>query len=339
MPETRFAIVGCGRIAERHAQHIQHFGQLKAVCDIAESKAKQMAEAYGAAYYTSLQTLLQNAADFDVVVICTPNALHAPQAIAAMQQGCHVLVEKPMALTAADCLEMIQVSARSGKQLFTVMQNRFNPPVAAVKKALAQGWFGNIYSIQLTCLWNRGNDYYRNSWKGTTELDGGTLFTQFSHFIDLLYWFFGEIQQVQAITRNSAHKEVMAFEDNGVAIVEFENGILGTVHFSVNSFEKNQEGSLTIVGEKGTVKIGGEYLNTIEYQRFEQGSLEYSQETRPANDYGSYKGSMSNHDKVYQSLVDYLEKGIDFYVSPEEGMKTVEIIEKIYLSTANQKLS
>ncbi len=161
-------------------------------------------------------------------------------------------------------------------------------------------------------------------------MDGGILFTQFSHFIDLLYWFFGDVKKVSAFTKNANHRGIIEFEDCGVAILEFANGIIGTINFSVNSFDKNREGSLTILGEKGIVKIGGEYLNTIEYQQFANYQLENVSDTANANDYGTYKGSMSNHDKVHQNIIDTLQHGKPFYANSIEGLKTVEIIERIY---------
>ncbi len=335
MQKIRFAIIGCGKIAERHALHISHYGQLVAVCDVMEEKAKALSAQYGIPFYLSVAELLSSSAPIDVVVICTPNGLHALHTIMAFEKGFHVLVEKPMAITAADCRKMIAASERAGKRLFTVVQNRFNPPVLAVKNALGKGMFGKLSGVQLTCFWNRNTDYYVNSWKGTKALDGGTLFTQFSHFIDLLYWFFGDIKDMYAISKNVMHKKTVEFEDCGVVLLEFENGIIGTIHFSVNSFAKNREGSLTILGEKGIVKIGGEYLNMIEYHGFAEGELENTADSYPANDYGTYFGSMSNHDKVYENLIDSLQNGAPFYAKPIEGLKTVEIIERIYQSAAN----
>lgn len=332
MQRISFAIIGCGKIAEKHAMHIQTYGCLVAVCDSVEAKAKILADKYAVDYFLSVEDLLATKKEIDVVVICTPNGLHAQHTIQCLNKGYHVLVEKPMAIVSPDCKAMMAASVNSGKHLFIVMQNRFNPPVLAVRKALNEGMFGKLYSIQLTCFWNRDKKYYEDSWKGTKELDGGILFTQFSHFIDLLYWLFGEVKTVHAITKNVAHNGVTEFEDCGVVTLEFVNGIIGTVNFSVNSFAKNREGSLTILGEKGIVKIGGEYLNTIDYQQFEKGHLEYSDEVMAPNDYGGYKGSMSNHAKVYENLIDMIQNGKPFYANPLEGLKTVEIIERIYQS-------
>lgn len=171
MSQLRFAIIGCGKIAERHAVHINAYGKLVAVCDEVKSKVQSMASQYDAAYFLSVENLLKAGLMLDVIVICTPNGLHAQHAIQALKKGYHVLVEKPMAITSEDCKEMIAAANLAKKKLFTVMQNRFNPPVTAVKKALDAGAFGKISSIQLTCFWNRNADYYKASWKGTRDLD------------------------------------------------------------------------------------------------------------------------------------------------------------------------
>ncbi|MEO7531028.1 MAG: Gfo/Idh/MocA family oxidoreductase, partial [Sediminibacterium sp.] len=239
-------------------------------------------------------------------------------------------VEKPMALTTSDCEKMINAAADAGKQLFTVVQNRFNPPVLAVKKAMDENAFGKISSIQITCFWNRSNAYYKDSWHGTKSLDGGILFTQFSHFIDLLYLFFGDVKAIVSFTKNADHKESIEFEDCGVVLLEFENGIIGTINFSINSFAGNREGSLTILGEKGTAKIGGEYLNTIAYAQFADYKMENIPASKEPNDYETYKGSMSNHDKVYQNIIGTLQNSRPFYANAYEALKTVDIIERIY---------
>lgn len=327
---VKFAIIGCGRIAQRHAQHIHKNGTLVAVCDIIKEKADALAEAYQAKSYYSIEDLLQQEKDIDIVSICTPNGLHAHHAILAMKSGFNVLCEKPMAISVSDCEAMIKAAKDTGKQLFAIKQNRFNPPVAAVKKLLDENRLGKIYSIQLTCFWNRNEDYYKNSWKGTKEFDGGTLYTQFSHFIDLLYWMIGDVKAVKVFTSNAAHKGVIEFEDSGVVIVEFENGAIGTINYSVNSFKKNMEGSLTILGEKGTVKIGGQYLNELEYQEIENYKIKDLPQGNRANNYGDYQGSMSNHDKVYENVIAVLEGNATISASAFEAMKTVEIIEKIY---------
>lgn len=331
MGKIRFAIIGCGAIAARHAIHIKNYGELVAVCDLQEEKALAFAQQFQVSYYLRMEELLNKETHLDVVVVCTPNGLHAAQSVQALRQGYHVLVEKPMALTAVDCETMMQAAADAGKQLFTVMQNRFNPPVQAVKKLLDAGSFGQLYSVQVTCFWNRDQHYYQSSsWRGTKALDGGVLFTQFSHFIDLLYWFFGEVGTVMSVMDNMAHQSTSELEDAGAVLLRFKNGIIGTIHFSINSFQANREGSLTIAGEKGMVKIGGEYLNTIEYAVFQDAVLPALSAGAGVNDYGTYRGSMSNHEQVYQNLVATLQQGTPFYADAIDGLKTVAIIEKIY---------
>lgn len=325
-----FAIIGCGRIAQRHAEHISNRGKLVAVCDIVPDKADALAMKHSAKAYYTVDEMLAAEKELDVVAVCTPNGLHAEHAIKGLKAGFHVLCEKPMALTVKDCNEMIRAAEHAGRKLFIVKQNRFNPPVQAVKQLIDEGRLSQLYSVQLTCIWNRTADYYKDSWRGTMKLDGGTLFTQFSHFIDLLAWMIGDIKKVDARMANFAHKGVIEFEDTGVVLVEFCNGALGTIHYTVNSHAKNMEGSLTIVAEKGTVKIGGEYLNELEYQNVEGYTIEDLPIGNHANDYGTYQGSMSNHDKVYDNLIDTLTNKASISASALEGFKTVEVIEKIY---------
>lgn len=330
MKPLSFAIIGCGRIGKRHAEQIQLVGKLISVCDIDELKAKDFGQTYHAKIFFSIEKLLSDEIKPDVMVVCTPNGLHAHHTILSLEARCHVLCEKPMAIRTVDCMKMIEASEKAGKKLFVVKQNRFNPPVVSVKKLLDEKRLGAIYSFQLNCFWNRNAEYYKNSWKGDLELDGGTLFTQFSHFIDLLYWMFGDLRQVRAFRKNFAHQNIIDFEDTGAAITEFENGIIGTVNYTVNCFQENMEGSLTIFGENGTVKIGGQYLNKLEYQHIKDYEIKDLAKGNKANDYGFYKGSMSNHDKVYMNLIDVIQNNAAMVASSYDGLKTVEIIEKIY---------
>lgn len=331
MNKVKFAIIGCGRIAQRHAEHIDNNGVLTAVCDIDFKKAEELASKYNAKAYQHVDDLLAKE-QVDVVAICSPNGLHAVHSIKSLNAGFHVLCEKPMAINVNDCGEMIKAAEKNNKRLFAIKQNRYNPPVAAVKEAIDKGVFGKIHSIQLSCFWNRNPDYYVNSWKGTQELDGGTLYTQFSHFVDLLYWMIGDVKRAYALTGNFAHKDIIEFEDTGVVALEFHNGALGTINYTVNSYNKNMEGSLTIFGEKGTVKIGGQYLNELEYQNIEGFEFKDLPKGNTANNYGQYQGSMSNHDKVYENVVEVLTNNGIISTNSFEGLKTVEIIDKIYAS-------
>jgi predicted dehydrogenase len=227
---------------------------------------------------------------------------------------------------------MIKAAERANRRLFIVKQNRFNPPVEAVKNAIVEGRLGKIFSVQLSCFWNRNNEYYNSPWKGTLALDGGTLFTQFSHFIDLLYWMFGDVKSASGIISNKAHKGIIEFEDTGVFSLEFYSGVIGTLNYTVNAFKKNMEGSLTVFGEKGSVKIGGQYLNELEYQQIENFRITDLPAGNPPNQYGTYQGSMSNHDKVYQNVVNVLTNQGVIATNGFEGLKTVEIIDRLYSS-------
>lgn len=331
MNTLRFGIVGCGRIAQRHAKHIKNTQgiELTAVCDIVLERAEELGAAYQAQAFDSIEALLANGA-VDIVSICSPNGWHASHSIAALKAGKHVLCEKPMAISVYDCGEMIKAAEKANKRLFVIKQNRYNPPVEAIKEAIDQGHLGKINSVQLSCFWNRNEDYYKNSWKGSRDLDGGTLYTQFSHFVDLLYYLVGDVKEAKAFGDNFCHQGITEFEDTGVVILRFHNNALGTINYTVNSYGGNMEGSLTLFGDKGTVKIGGQYLNELEYQNIEGLKIENLPEGNTANNYGQYKGSMSNHDLVYANVADVLLRGGQITTNMFEGLKTVEIIDKIY---------
>lgn len=329
----RFAIVGCGRIAQKHAEHSARVGSLTAVCDTDFEKAVLLAKKYNANAYKSIENMLSEEKEIDVVCICTPNYLHAQQSILALKSGNHVLCEKPLSINLQDANEMIATANECNKKLFVVKQNRYNPPVEAVKSILKDNSLGKISSFQINCFWNRPEEYYNNTWKGSKKMDGGTLYTQFSHFIDLLYWFLGDVKEVKSVTRNFQHPSIET-EDAGIILFEMKSGAIGSMNYNVNAFQKNMEGSFTIFGEKGTIKIGGQYLNTLEYQNIEGREININEAGNLANDYGYYQGSMSNHDKVYDHLINALN-GIDSeFASAFDGMKSVEIIEMIYKNAA-----
>ena len=325
-----FSIIGCGAIAQRHAQHIYRIGRLVSVCDINKEKADFLAQKYKANAYYNIKSLLAADKQADVVSICTPNGLHAEHAIQALRTGHHVLCEKPMAIKVKDCQKMIVEAKKARKQLFVVKQNRFNPPVAAVKKLLDAGKLGTIFGVQVNCFWNRNKNFYeQTNWRGTKNMDGGVLFTQFSHFIDLLYWMFGNVNEVKAYIANYNHPYTQ-IDDHGGAILKFDNGAIGTFHFTINAHQKNMEGSITIFGGKGTVKIGGQYLNELEYQSIDNCKITNLPRGNKANNYGFYQGSMSNHDKIYENLRDILLGRKGEIADGNDGLKTVEIIAKMY---------
>ena len=330
MKTIKFALIGCGRIAQRHAEQIHRLGELSAVCDIKESAALALSEQYNCRSYFDIETLLRNEPDVDVVSVCTPNYLHAEHSIKSLKAGKHVLCEKPMALSVRDCENMIYTAEQTNRRLFIVKQNRYNPPVVELKKVIEENRLGKIFYVQLNCFWNRNEDYYLQSdWKGRLDKDGGTLYTQFSHFIDLLVWLFGDFKNVKVLLQNYLHPNI-EFEDTGAVLIEFFNGAIGTINYTVNSYQKNMEGSITVFGSKGTVKIGGQYLNALEYQNIEDYSFQNVTPVNKANDYGFYQGSMSNHDKVYENVVNVLNGKDTIATNAIEGLKVVRIIEDIY---------
>ena len=327
---TRFAIVGFGNIGRRHATHILHEedARLVAVCDIDGSLRESTPE--GVVFYTDINEMLL-ASQPDVLCVCTPNYLHEAHTLLALNHGVHAVVEKPMALSVAECDRMIDAAGKNDRIIFAVKQNRYNPPVQAVKKLIAEEALGRIFMIQVNCFWNRGDAYYAQSpWRGKKALDGGCLFTQFSHFVDILYYLNGPLTTAYGHTQNYAHQHNTEFEDTGSFVMTAANGALVNFNFTTCSYERNMEGAITIIGEKGTVKIGGQYLNTIEYQRLETGALPEIHIAAKANDYGLYQGSMSNHDKLIRNVVDVLHHNHPVMTSAEEGREVVRMIRLMY---------
>lgn len=325
-----FAIIGYGNIGSRHAGHILHnpAAKLLAITDTDPSKRANAPAAIP--FYDRIETLLEQHQP-DVVSICTPNHLHEPHTVYALARGCHALVEKPMALSTAECDRMIAAGEKYNRKIFAVKQNRYNPPVAAVKKLIESGRLGKIFLVEVNCFWNRNDAYYASSpWRGGKATDGGCLFTQFSHFVDILYYLNGGIASASGRMHNFAHQHNTEFEDSGVFSMTAENGSLVSFNFSTAAYGKNMEGAITIIAEKGTLKIGGQYLNTLEYQSLSGERLPDIQVESRENDYGLYKGSMSNHDKVIQNVVDVLHHGKAMMTSAQEGRAVVQMIEKMY---------
>lgn len=327
MNKIKFGVVGFGNIGKRHVQHIlnNEQAQLVAICDekIIEEKIE------GVRYFTSIDAMLQDE-NIDVVNVCTPNYLHHPHTMLSLQYKKHVVCEKPMAISVSQCNEMIEAAIENEKTIFVVKQNRFNEPVQQVKKLMNENVLGNIYFINVNCFWNRNEYYYNESnWRGKKELDGGCLFTQFSHFIDILYYLFGEIKNVQGLIKNLNHAYTEV-EDSGSFVMETINGAIVNFNFSTCSFEKNMEGAITILAENGTVKIGGQYLNTIEYQHIKAVQLPEINIVAKSNDYGKYQGSMSNHDKIIANVINTLQGKDIIMTNATEGMQVVKIIEEMY---------
>ena len=325
----QFALIGCGRISRRHAENIQKVGKLKAVCDRVPEKADLLAKEYNCPAYYNIDDLLKEEKEIDIVSVCTPNGYHAEHAIKSLQAGRHVLCEKPLCLTSAAAWQMVETAHFFRRKLFVVKQNRYNEPVGLVKKALEKNSLGRIVSFQINCFWNRPQQYYTGDWKGSTLLDGGILYTQFSHFVDLLHWFLGDVEKVNGFRQNNGLRSHLEVEDSGVAILKMQSGAIGTLNYTINSFRQNMEGSLTLFGENGTVKIGGQYLNELEWYEMEEEQKPILRQKSSPNEYGFYQGSMSNHDKVYQDLVHSLS-GNGSLLEAKDAAKTIEIIEKIY---------
>lgn len=330
MTIVKFAIIGLGNIGKRHAEHIlqQANAELVAVCDSDASKSKVLE----VPFYQNIESLLAET-NADVLCVCTPNYLHEAHTVAALKAGLNVVVEKPMALSTAECDRMIAAAEESDKIIFAVKQNRYNPPVVAVKNLIDEGRLGKIFMIQVNCFWNRGDSYYSQSdWRGKKEKDGGCLFTQFSHFVDILYYLNGSIEKAFGAVQNFAHQHNTEFEDTGSFVMQAANGAVINFNFTTCSFEKNMEGAITIFAENGTIKIGGQYLNTIEYQQIKGAAIPAINISAKNNDYGLYQGSMSNHDKLIQNVVDVLQNGEKIMTTAAEGREVVRMIEMMYAS-------
>ena len=330
--KVKFAVVGAGHIGKRHAEMIQRNdeAQLVALVDILEPGALNI-DHFGVPFYKSIDEMLANTSELDVVNICTPNGLHASQALKALQARKHVVCEKPMGLSKANCEEVIYKALQVNKHVMCVMQNRYSPPSVWLKDMVENKRLGDIFIVDINCYWNRDERYYaNNNWKGTNDLDGGTLFTQFSHFIDIMYWLFGDVENIEGRFADFNHQGITQFEDSGIVNFDFLNGGVGSINYSTAVWGQNLESSMTIIGSKGSVKVGGQYMNEVEYCHVENYEMPELPEASPANDYGAYKGSAANHHFVIQNVVDTLKNRNVATTNALEGLKVVDIIERIY---------
>lgn len=328
----RFAVIGQGHIGKRHAEMIRRNkdSELVAVCDILP-KEETGCQDIEVPYFSSIDELLLSGLDIDVVNICTPNAYHAQYAIKALEAGKHVVIEKPIALTKADAEKVLFKSLQMSRQVWCVMQNRYSPPSVWLKEVMQQRLLGKIYLVKLDCFWNRDERYYKpNNWHGTQELDGGTLFTQFSHFIDIMYWLFGDIENIRGNFADFNHQLTTDFEDTGVVTFDFINGGMGCLNYSTAVYDTNLESSMTIIGERGTIKVSGQYMNEVVYCHIKDYTMPELAPCNPANDYGAYKGSAQNHHYVIQNVVETLTGQTSITTNLLEGLKVVDIIERIY---------
>jgi len=338
--KIKFAVVGCGHIGKRHASMITGNENLElvALCDI-RPQGDLGIEAYShAKYFASIEALLAADIELDVVAIASPNGFHEEQALKVLERNCHVVIEKPMALTKAGCERIIFKALQKHKQVFCVMQNRYSPPSTWLKEILTSGKLGKIFMVQTNCYWNRDDRYYKpdaktgkpTSWHGTKDLDGGTLFTQFSHFIDLMYWYFGDITNIKSRFRDFAHTTSTDFEDSGFISFDFVDGGMGSLNYSTAVWDTNLESSITVIGEKGSVKVGGQYMNEVEYCHIKDYEMPVLPPSNPPNDYGPYKGSAANHHFIYENILKVIQGEESITTNALEGLKVVDIIERIY---------
>ena len=330
--KIKFAVIGQGHIGKRHAEMVRRNpeAELVAVCDTLP-KDKLNLNDLKEKFYSSVEELLSAHPEVEVLNICTPNGLHAQHSYTALDAGKHIVCEKPMALTKADCETMIFKALQNQKTVFCVMQNRFSPPSVWLKKIVEEKIIGDIYMVQLNCYWNRDERYYKKGgWKGTQELDGGTLFTQFSHWIDLLYWIFGDMKDIQAKFNDFNHANLTEFEDSGFVNFNFVNGGMGSINYSTAVWNTYLESSITIIGSKGSVKVGGQYMDQVDLCNIIDYTLPDLDPTNEANDYGTYKGSANNHPQVIANVIDTLKGRTTLTTNAMEGLKVVDIIERIY---------
>lgn len=332
----RFAVVGCGHIGKRHVAMIQgdSRGELVAVIDLAwssEGRGEVPARKWAseARAFTSLSDAL-NVLNFDVVSVATPNGSHVELACEAVAAGCHVVLEKPMGLTSKSIENLKKLAEEAGVKVFGVMQNRYAPAAAWLKSAHEAREFGELLQVHVQCLWNRDERYYQQgSWRGTMEEDGGPLFTQFSHFLDILLWVFGPVEVEDVHFYNQVHPYT-EFEDGGLVRFRLEQGGWGTFTFSTAAPHSNFESSMTVLGRSGTVRIGGQYMNRLEEFQLPESNRPDLQQPPPPNDYGGYTGSAANHHHVYDNVFNVLLGGDDVATSIEEGLAVVRVVEEIH---------
>lgn len=334
--KIRIAIVGCGRISRNHFGAIETHAQdmeLAAVCDTDEQVLSAHKEQYNVPGYRSLEEMLNNE-DIDLVSLCTPSGLHPAEAILAARKKVHVMTEKPMATRWKDALEMVRVCDEQDVHLFVVKQNRRNSTLQLLKRAVNEKRFGRIYMVHLNVFWTRPQEYYDSAkWRGTWELDGGAFMNQASHYVDLLDWLIGPIADVQAMTGTLARD--IQVEDTGVLNVRWRSGALGSMSVTMLTYPKNYEGSITILGEKGTVRVGGVAVNDIQTWDFAE-PKDYDQEVLQAN-YETTSVYGFGHPLYYKNVIDSMRGKAEPETDGREGLKTLEVLIAAYLSARDNR--
>ncbi len=325
----KIAVVGCGRIAKNHFQAIEQHKEnliLTAVCDTDPKAAQAAGELYGVNNYLSLNDLLHDS-DADIITLCTPSGLHPAQAISSAQAGRHVLTEKPMATRWTDGIRMVNACGEAGVRLFVVKQNRLNATLQLLKTAIDKNRFGKIYMATINVFWTRPQDYYdQGGWRGTWDLDGGAFMNQASHYVDLIHWLLGPVESVQAMMATLARK--IEAEDTGVMNIRWRNGAIGSVNVTMLTYPKNFEGSITILGEKGTVRIGGVAVNEIQQWEFEESHIDDAAISDANYQTTSVYGF--GHPLYYSNVINTL-KGLEKpMVDGREGLASLELLIAAY---------
>lgn len=336
MNKTKFAILGCGRIAFKHLEAIENNSEkseIVAVCDIVEERAKEYGERLNVPYYTSLSEMLKQD-DIEIVSLCTPSGLHPKHGIEVAQSGKHVLTEKPMGTNYKEAKELIDTCDKEGVQLHVVHQNRLNTTIDTLKKAVDKGRFGKIYSVQVNVFWTRPQEYYDAAkWRGTWEFDGGCFMNQASHYVDLIDYLVGDVESVMCYTSTMERK--IEAEDTGVAAFKFRNGALGTLNVTMLTYPKNLEGSFTILGEKGTVRIGGVAVNKVEEWNFDSYDDDDKIVQEASYDTTSVYGF--GHSGYYANVIEAVQTGSIPPVCGRKGLKSLELILALYKSSRENK--
>lgn len=332
----RIAIVGCGRISKNHfgsvEKHIDQC-QLAAVCDIDPAVLAEHSERYGVPGYRDMEEMLQKE-QLDLVALCTPSGIHPDQAVLAAKRKVHVMTEKPMATRWADGVRMVKACDEAGVHLFVVKQNRRNTTLQLLKRAVTEKRFGKIHMVHLNVFWTRPQSYYDqgNGWRGTWEFDGGAFMNQASHYVDLLDWLIGPVEKVQAMVSTTRDIEV---EDTGVLNVRWRNGALGSMAVTMLTYPKNLEGSITILGEKGTARVGGVAVNDIQIWQFEE-PMDYDRQVQAAN-YDTTSVYGFGHPLYYMNVIDVLRGKAVPETDGREGLKSLELLIAAYLSARDGK--
>jgi UDP-N-acetyl-2-amino-2-deoxyglucuronate dehydrogenase len=334
--KIKFALSGCGRIANNHFAAINEHSdscELVALCDTDIKSLDAAVDKTKAKGYNSLTAMLE-AGGFDAVILTTPSGLHPLQTIECAQYGFHVITEKPMATKFSDGLEMVKACDRAGVKLFVVKQNRRNATIQLLKNAIDNGRFGRIYSVACNVFWTRPQEYYDSAkWRGTWEFDGGAFMNQASHYVDLLDWLIGPVESVQSYIATLARR--IDVEDSGVVALKWRSGALGTMNVSMLTYPKNLEGSITIIGEKGTARVGGVAVNEIQVWDF-QDKDEKDEEIKAAN-YATTSVYGFGHPIYYENVIKTLRGEEDAHTDGREGLKSLELLIAIYLSARDSK--